>query len=291
MDQDPTFFTVKELANLLRLKERKVYDLAATGAVPCARATGKLLFPKQEIHAWIAENSSGGSIDLPPRPSIFLGSHDPLLDWAIRQSRCDLATFCDGALDGLRRFAAREGIVAGLHLYDSASQDWNIPQVAQNSGARQSVLLGFAKRRRGLILRPGLTHLSGFADLPGRRIAPRQPESGSEILFQVLAQEAGVDTSALEFGPVTRTETEAAQALARGQADVAFGLEAVARDFSLGFVPVIEEQFDLLIDRRAWFDPPLQSFWAFCQSGALEAQAALLGGYDLEPLGQVRWNG
>lgn len=57
---DHEYLTVRELAELLRLKERKVYDLAASGAVPCSRATGKLLFPANEIRTWIARAQSGG---------------------------------------------------------------------------------------------------------------------------------------------------------------------------------------------------------------------------------------
>ena len=54
----PVYLTTKELADLLRIKERKVYDLAASGKVPCSRATGKLLFPAAEIRAWIETSRS-----------------------------------------------------------------------------------------------------------------------------------------------------------------------------------------------------------------------------------------
>ena len=57
----PDFLTVRELAALLRVTERKVYDLAATGQVPCNKATGKLLFPEAEVRAWIARAQSGGA--------------------------------------------------------------------------------------------------------------------------------------------------------------------------------------------------------------------------------------
>ncbi|HBC06069.1 MAG TPA: hypothetical protein DC046_00620, partial [Rhodospirillaceae bacterium] len=97
------YMTTKELADFLRIKQRKVYDLAATGRIPCSRAMGKLLFPRAEIEAWVARGMAGdgggmaaaGAAPQPAkvRPGVFLGSHDPLLDWALRQSRCGLATF------------------------------------------------------------------------------------------------------------------------------------------------------------------------------------------------------
>ncbi len=290
-ENPPAFLTVKELADLLRLKERKVYDLAARGDVPCSRATGKLLFPRHEINAWIAGHSTGGAQALPARPGIFLGSHDPLLEWAIRDSRCDLAVFFDGSLDGLTRFCTRDGIACGLHLYDAATQGWNVPHVAAACAGQNAVLIHFATRTRGLILRPGLTALRGIADIAGRCFAPRQPESGSDALFRHLAAEAGLDLTHLEQATMARSEIEAAQAVARGQADVSFGLEAVARDFGLRFVPVIEESFDLLVDRKAWFAPQMQTLWRFCQSDPFQARAALMRGYRLDGLGEVRWNG
>src|SRR6056297_2175322 len=116
------FLTVRELAELLRIKERKVYDLAASGDVPVSRATGTLLFPRRELEAWIASASTGGTpAPAAPRPAICLGSHDPLLEWALRQARCGLASFFDGSLDGLDRFRAGEGMAAGLHLHDVQS--------------------------------------------------------------------------------------------------------------------------------------------------------------------------
>ncbi|WP_417207972.1 substrate-binding domain-containing protein [Antarctobacter sp.] len=282
----PEFLTVAELAELLRLKERKIYDLAASGAVPCSRATGKLLFPAREIREWIAEHSTGSATPA-ARPAILLGSHDPLLDWAVRESRCGLATYFDGSLDGLGRFLAGEGVACGLHVYDPASDDWNIAAVAQ---ARDAVLIGFARRRRGLVLRPDGPRVENLPDLAGLRFAPRQPLSGTATLFDHLAGEAGLPVGHLTLTAMARTETEAVQAVARGEADATFGLETVARDFGLRFVPLMDERFDLLIDRRAFFEPPMQGLMQFCQTGDLRIQAARLGGYGLDAVGTVRWN-
>ena len=96
------YLTTKELAQLLRIKERKVYDLAASGAVPCSKAMGKLLFPRQAVEAWLARESSGLEAAVEEAlPTVFLGSHDPLLEWALRESRCGIATYFDGSADGL----------------------------------------------------------------------------------------------------------------------------------------------------------------------------------------------
>ncbi|QFT92822.1 PBP superfamily domain protein [Roseovarius sp. THAF9] len=289
---DHEYLTVKELAELLRLKERKVYDLAASGAVPCSRATGKLLFPANEIRDWIEQAQSGGGSARPaePRPPIMLGSHDPLLDWAIRQSRCGLATFHDGSLDGLQRFVAGEGVAAGLHLHDPMRDTWNVSAVSKSAALQDAVLVLFAKRRRGLVIRPDGRAPAGLSDIACLRLVPRQAGSGTDRLFRNLATRDGLDLGALDLADVARTEDEAVEAVRRGAADVTFGLEGVAHSYGLEFVPVIEEEFALLVDRKAWFETPMQSLLAFCQTDAFHERARTQDGYDTQGLGTVLWN-
>lgn len=287
---DHEYLTVKELAELLRLKERKIYDLAASGSVPCSKATGKLLFPAAEIRAWVEQSKSGGVAQSPPRPPIVLGSHDPLLDWAIRQSRCGLASYYDGSLDGLDRFVRGDGVAAGLHIHDPKSDRWNVPAVSDLASDQNAVLVTFAARLRGLVYRSDGVAPSCLRDLAGLRFVPRQPESGTDTLFREIAAKEGLDLSRLMLADVARTEDEAVEAVRRGDADATFGLEAVARSYGLEFLPVVEEQFSLLVDRKAWFDAPMQRLMAFCATEAFANRAQAYGGYDTADLGKVIWN-
>ncbi len=120
------YLTTKELAQLLRLGERKIYDLAANGEIPCVRAVGKLLFPRDEINAWLNDTRSGPLMrpvtDIPP---IIAGSHDPLLDWALRNAGSGLAGSFDGSHDGLEKFANKQIAVCLLHIKEDG--EWNLP--------------------------------------------------------------------------------------------------------------------------------------------------------------------
>ena len=287
------YLTTKEVADLLRIKERKVYELAASGAIPCSRAMGKLLFPRQAVTAWLADRSSG----LVPaaqveRPRVFLGSHDPLLEWALRDSQAGLATFFDGSLDGVERFAQREGVGTGLHVFDPETDAWNVPLVEARFAREPVVLIEWAWRDRGLIISPDAEgRINGIADLKGKRVVARQAEAGSQRLLEHLLGQAGLAGGAIEFTLITRTETDAALAVLEDKADAAFGLLALARQFRLGFVPVVRERFDLLVDRRSWFEEPLQTLMAFCRSPPFSVRARELGGYDISGLGRVRFNG
>jgi excisionase family DNA binding protein len=288
--EDREFLTVRELAELLRLKERKVYALAASGEVPCSRATGKLLFPADEVRQWIERTKSGGSADMADRPLIALGSHDPLLDWAIRESGCGLATYFDGSQDGLDRFVRAEGILTGLHIYDAKSGSWNVQAVSDAAADQNAVLVSFVKRSRGLILQPDGARPRSLSDLAGLRVAPRQDGSGTAGLFHALAAESGLDLSTVRFTDIARTEDEAAQSVRRDEADATMGLEAVALAFGLAFVPLIDEEFSLLVDRKAWFEPAFQTFLAFTATDRFCQRVKSCGGYDISNIHTAQWN-
>ena len=82
------FLTTKEVAALLRIKERTVYDLVKEGSIPVSRVIGKLLFHRELVEAWVRRNAETEvGIEAVTRPlPVLAGSHDPLLEWAIRDS-------------------------------------------------------------------------------------------------------------------------------------------------------------------------------------------------------------
>ncbi|SON55304.1 putative molybdopterin biosynthesis protein MoeA/LysR substrate binding-domain-containing protein [Hartmannibacter diazotrophicus] len=286
------YLTTKELADLLRIKERKVYDLAANGEVPCARVVGKLLFPRTDIEAWIASSRSGPVPAKTLPPEILAGSHDPLLEWALRESGSGLAAFFDGSLDGLDRLARGAALTAGMHVPDG-EDGWNIGFVRGALGDQPVVLIEFAKRQRGLIVAQGNPHsVSGLADIKTLRVARRQPTSGSQHLIEALLRSAGLDPDTLA-GPPTpaRTETDAALMILDGKADAIIGLPALAAQYHLDFVPLVEERFDLLVWRRAYFEKPFQDLLAFFRSESFLQRAAEMPGYDVSGLGTVHFNG
>lgn len=286
----PLFLTTREMADLLRVKERKVYDLAAAGEVPHSRATGKLLFPREAVLAWISDCGESPSVEA-ARPPVILGSHDPLLEWALRESASGLAALFDGSMDGLDRFDAGEGIASGLHIAEG--EGWNTGLISRRYRHKPVALVEWAWRRRGIVAAPGNPHrLAKLSDLGGIRLVRRQAKAGSQILLESLvAARGGAELESAGDGGLARDEREAALAVLDGRADAAFGLEASARQFKLEFVPVCEERFDLLVARRDWFEPPFQRLLAFCRTQAFQQMASQLGGYRIEGLGTPRFNG
>ena len=96
----PDLLTTDEAAVYLRLSERKLYELVANGAVPCTKVTGKWLFPRAALDRWLVAGLVLPALAQAPAPPIVGGSHDPLLEWALRESGS--GRFTSGAPPGPR---------------------------------------------------------------------------------------------------------------------------------------------------------------------------------------------
>lgn len=285
--------TVKEVAAYLRMKERALYELVSRRELPCVRIGGKWLFPKSRIDAWLSSKLEGPATPRLEPTALLAGSHDPLLEWAVRESRAGLPLLLDSSLQGLDRLAARGAIAAGLHLLDPATGEYNLGIVESRFAHEPMVLIGWAVRRQGLVLAPGNPReVRGVADLARLRLAVRQKEAGSYLLLLHLLEKAGLPASQLlAKGTALRSEQDVAAAVAEGMADAGLAVAAVARQLRLDFVPLHEERFDLLLWRKSYFAAPFQQLLAFTRTIAFAERAAAMGGYDTAGLGEVRWVG
>ena len=297
----------REVAAYLRLKERRIYDLVRQQSIPHVRATGKLLFPRARIDAWLASKAQGhADVATPPvaarvaPPSIIAGSHDPLLEWAARESGCGLAILACGSRAGVARLAAGEATAAAIHWRDATGEGYNVELLRATFGdgdGREDagiVALEWAQRHQGLLLPAGNPRrVRGIADLARRklRVVARQPGAGSHRLFEQLLGAARIAPDALHWttGHV-HAESEVAAAIADGRADAGLGIEAAARARGLDFIPLVVERLDLACRRRDAFEAPLQALLAFGRTKAFAAAAHRLGGYDIAGHGRVSVN-
>ena len=283
---------VRELAGWLRLKERKVYDLVARNEIPHTRVGAKILFTPAAVERWLALRAIG----VPARmaPATVAGSHDPLLDWAVRESRCGLAMLTQGSRDGLERLIAGEACAALIHLPHADLADFNRAAADERLRGRDVALVEWARREQGLLVARGNPKkLRAVAHLARRgvRVGLRQPGSGSRELLERLLEHEGVRPAALHaMAETSSSESDLAAAVVTGRVDVGLGARSAARLFNLDFVPLAVERLDLAVSRPRWFDPPLQALWRFARTRRFAVQAASLSGYDLAHAGEVTWN-
>ncbi|HZS64160.1 MAG TPA: helix-turn-helix transcriptional regulator [Xanthobacteraceae bacterium] len=285
----------EEAADYLRLSERKLYDLVAQGAIPCTKATGRWLFPKTALDRWLAAGLiAPAGLRSETRPPIVGGSQDPLLDWALRDSGCGLATLSEGSEAGLRRLARGEVMMAAIHLHriDGDDETANTETVAQTPGLHDAVVIAFARREQGLLVAPGnplkITSLETAARLRVR-VAQRQAGAGAQLLLLALLARAGLQAGALALQePPCPTGPDLGQAIRSGRADCGIASRSVAQGAGLEFVPLLWERFDLVLRQRDYFLPGPQAFFTYLRTAVFRGQAAELRGYDVAQAGMVR---
>jgi excisionase family DNA binding protein len=292
----PELMTVREVADYLRVRERTVYELVRTQRIPSAKLSGKLLFPRRLIDLWVAQSADypHAATHLSAPPPVIAGSHDPLLDWAVRESNCELALLVGGSTDGMQRLLSGQAVACALHLVDPATGEYDASLLARNLPGIDFVVIEWAKRRQGLIVAHGNpAKIKSIADLrkKGARVALRQEGSGSALLFSKLVADAGLAPDELNAAdrPV-RSETDIALMVREGKADAGLAIEAAAKEQGLDFVPVQWERFDLVVRRTEYFEAPLQKLFAFARAQAFRDRAAALAGYDVANTGGVVFN-
>jgi putative molybdopterin biosynthesis protein len=288
--------TTAEASDYLKLGERKLYELVATQAIPCTKVTGKWLFPRADLDRWLLAGMARPLGVMPAEPPpIVGGSHDPLLQWALSESRAGLAILPEGSEAGYRRFLRGEVVAAAIHFHslEGSDEDANVDTVSQEAGLYDAVLIGFAKREQGLLVAAGNPlALHNLVDVKTRsaRLATRPEGAGAQQLLQALLNRSGLALPDLAPAIVAPTGPDIAQAIRAGHADCGIATRAVAAAAGLEFVPLATERFDLLMRQRDSYRPALQKLLALVRQPAFAIRATELGGLDVAGAGQVRWS-
>lgn len=200
--------------------------------------------------------------------------------------------FC-GSMDALRALSEGRCIVAGFHVPPLETAD-NVFQRQLKPVLRpgRHKLIGCTRRTQGLLVAPGNPlKLHDLPDLmrPGLRFVARQAGSGTRLLTEHLLRERGVPVERV-LPPQAMTEEShvaVAAAIASGSADAGIGIEAAARDFGLGFVPLVEEDYFLVCLQDALEHPAVVKLGEVLASPAWQQTAASLPGYAAARSGEV----
>jgi molybdate-binding protein/DNA-binding transcriptional regulator YhcF (GntR family) len=226
----------------------------------------------------------------------FAGSHDLAVEFVTRmlaEEKTQLSVEYVGSLGGLMALAQDQAQVAGTHLWDEASDIYNVPFVRRLLPGRRAVLLTLVHRSLGLITPPGNPQeLRDLADLarPDERLVNRQPGSGTRVWLdaQLKALEISPDSIA-GYEREELTHLAVARAVQGGAATVGLGIHAAAAAYGLGFVPLTQERYELVFLEAVWNTPAAQNLVKVVRSSRFKQAAASAGGYDTLETGQERW--
>jgi len=231
------------------------------------------------------------------RALAFAGSHDLALEalWA-QARRADpglaLSVSYVGSLDGLLALLHGEALLAGAHILDEASGEYNLPILQRLFVGQPLRVVTLAEREQGLIVGPGNPlGISRLEDLarPGVRFSNRQLGSGTRTLLDYHLRRAQVDPQDIAgYGTTAPTHMAVAAAVAEGRADAGLGLVAAARAYGLGFVPLARERYDLVVPEAARDCAQVSLLLGIMARPEFRAMVEELGGYDTSQTGEER---
>lgn len=230
------------------------------------------------------------------RTIIAIGSHDLTLDLLAdelgrRQPGWRLSSANVGSLGGLLALGRGEAHLAGSHLLDEETGEYNVSYIRRYLRGTPVRIVGFVRREQGLIVPRGNPKgLRSLADLtrPDVTFINRQRGAGTRVLLDYRLKQAGIAPRAIQgYERQEFTHLAVAAAVASGAADCGLGILAAARALGLDFVPLDHERYDLIVPARFYADPILAPLLAIIGDPAFQARVAALGGYTTDEMGHT----
>jgi putative molybdopterin biosynthesis protein len=237
---------------------------------------------------------SAGEIE---RTIVCIGSHDNALDLLSnilkkRHPIYSLSSAHVGSMGGLLALKKGEAHMAGTHLLDEETGEYNVPFIQRLLGDRKIVLINLVYRQQGLIVRKGNPrNIRGFQDLVRQDVVfiNRQAGAGTRLLTDKHLRELGISPDQVKgYSHEEYTHMGVASAVLTGVADAGLGILAAARALELDFIPVAKERYDLAVPAEYVTHGPVSALLEIIKSDReFRNEVETLGGYDISDMGKI----
>jgi putative molybdopterin biosynthesis protein len=226
---------------------------------------------------------------------VHIGSHDLCLDLLaqfLAEKEHRLTSTNAGSLGGLVSLRRGEAHLAGSHLLDPESGDYNVSYVRKYLPETEVVLITFVHREQGFIIpRGNPKNIKGFEDLSREdiQVVNRQRGAGTRLLLDYHLEHLGISPESVPgYSREEYTHLAVAAAVSSGTADCGLGISAAAQALDLDFIPVAQERYELVIPRVFYETKLLNPLLESINSSRFKAEIEKLSGYDASHTGEVR---
>ena len=295
----------KEVAKYLGVHEKQVYALIKAKRIPSTRITGKWIFPRNLIDQWIEVNAQKGLEQARVKSRriegalLASGSNDPILDMLqtfMKKSYPEFYIFSanTGSTDGLKALNSGYTDIAWSHLFDPKTGEYNIPFLPTYLPAVKPVVVNLFYRDLGFIVAPkNPFHIEGFEDLIQKdlKFINRQKGSGTRLLLDHHLKRLRISASKIDgYEREVYTHFEVGLSILSKEADVGIATIAISKPFSLPFIPITRERFDMILDKSIFFEKGVQAFMEVLHSEEFRNRVVRLGNYDFGNSGKILYS-
>ena len=233
---------------------------------------------------------------------VAIGSHDLALDLMqsfLRRQRpvVNLASAHVGSLGGLAALRRGEAHLAGCHLLDAATGEYNVAYVRRYLPDTPVAIVRLVGRTQGLLTAEGNPMgVISLEDLlrPEVRFVNRQRGSGTRALLDYQLERMGAKPEAINgYQREEYSHLAVAAAVSGGSADAGLGILSAARALGLDFIPLLDEEYDLVIPMEHYRSERLQPVLTLLNDnekigGEFRVVVKAMGGYDVSRMGETR---
>ncbi|MBM4236575.1 MAG: molybdopterin biosynthesis protein [Firmicutes bacterium] len=224
------------------------------------------------------------------------GSHDLIIDLlatALKKgdARLNLSSAHLGSMGGIMAIGRGQAHLAGTHLFDPESGEYNTPYIRKMLPGQDLKLVTLVYRMQGWIVASGNPHgIKSIVDLVDTEIGfiNRQKGAGTRLLFDHLLNEANLSPTQIKgYEREEHTHLNVAAAVAAGTASVGLGILPAAKAFGLDFIPLIEERYDLLLSGSFQKSPEAALLLKTITDPMFQSEVEALGGYSMREAGKI----
>ncbi|MFX1363221.1 MAG: molybdopterin biosynthesis protein, partial [Promethearchaeota archaeon] len=243
----------------------------------------EILFPQDSVEVYLFAD------ELKPADLVIIGSHCIGIDLILsllydRHPGFQAKVINAGSIGGLKALMREEADIAGIHLFDEKTGEYNTSFIDKYGLADKAFIVRGYERKQGLIISKGNPkQIHGLDDLLRSDVVfiNRIPGSGTRVLLDSKLSELSrnrnqtfreVSANIEGFGIEAKTHSAVAAAILHKKADVGLGIEAVAKNYDLDFIPIARESFDFAILKNRSEKPWIKRFVSILGSKAFEEE-------------------
>ncbi|MCY8517257.1 substrate-binding domain-containing protein [Bacillus atrophaeus] len=298
-------YTIEEVAGLLKVSKLTVYDLIKKGMIPAYRVGRQMRVDEEDLKLYKSkmrmpqqaprheEPKTSDTLQSGEKETVIISGQDVSMDLlskhlekAIKET--PLRKY-SGSLNSLIEMYRGQCDIVSLHLYDAETGQYNIPYVKRILSGEPFCLINAVIRQAGIYVQKGNPqNIQGWEDLKRTdiRIVNREKGSGARVLLDEQLGVLGIKPSGVKgYNDIVTDHFSAASQVSRGQADAGIGAQHAAHMGNADFIPLIEEQYDIVILKKN--QKLLDTVTDILSSKEYKSHLSQLNGYDTKMSGRI----
>ena len=302
--------STQDVANMLGVSKSTIYNMIRSGVISSYKVGRKVRFTEDDVNSYIirstadqptaftqADASQGFGLPevVGTQNGFVICGQDLILDVLSNYMRAHgipaLRAYI-GSYDSLMLLYKDKVNVASSHLWDSETDEYNVPYIKRLLPGIPSVVIHLTCRIQGLYVQKGNPKgIIGWGDFSREDIIMinREHGAGSRVLLDENLKLLGITGSGIEgYKTEKPSHLALASAVSGGKADVAVGIEKIARQVdNIDFIPLKKERYDLIIKKETMHSYEIQTMMRIIGSVAFKQEFSTIGGYDTADMGKI----